>query len=148
MGDIDGTGGSAQILRDTPIRKVVFFEVLGFSGERAAMGVARLGTYLDSPPVSDSLLTPALSPHAPYSTSAEIYRQCVMSGLSVCTHIAETEEELEFLSERYGCVRRLSGSIWYFDSWVEPPATNTCAVYGNVGNLAEEFGLSPLQLPD
>ena len=102
VGDIDGTGGSMQILRDTPIRKVVFFEVLGFSGERAAMGLTRLATYLGAPPASDSLLTFALSPHAPYSTSAEIYRQCVASGLSVCTHIAETKEELEFLSSGTG----------------------------------------------
>ena len=102
VGDIDGTGGSVQVLRDTPIRKVVFCEALGFSGEHAATGLARLTAYLDSPPVSDSLLTPALSPHAPYSTSADIYRQCVVSGLSVCTHIAETEEELEFLSSGTG----------------------------------------------
>ena len=102
VGDIDGTGNSAQILRDTPIRKVVFFEVLGFSGERTATGLARLATYLASPPVPDSLLTPALSPHAPYSTSADIYRECVMSNLPVCTHIAETKEELEFLSRGTG----------------------------------------------
>ena len=102
VGDIDGTGGSAQILRDTPIRKVVFFEALGFSGDSNVTGLARLATYLDSPPVPDSLLTPALSPHAPYSTSADIYRQCVMSDLLVCTHIAETKEELEFLSSGTG----------------------------------------------
>ena len=102
VGDIDGTGESAQILRDTPIRKVVFFEVLGFSGERAAMGLTRLATYVGSPPAPDLLLTPALSPHAPYSTSADIYRQCVMAGLSICTHIAETREELEFLSSGTG----------------------------------------------
>lgn len=102
VGDIDGTGGSAQILRDTPIRKVVFCEVLGFSGDSNATGLARLTAYLGTPPVSDSLLTPALSPHAPYSTSADIYRQCVASGLSVCTHIAETEDELEFLSSGTG----------------------------------------------
>ena len=102
VGDIDGTGGSVQILRDTPIRKVVFFEVLGFSGDSNATGRARLATYLGDLPVSDSLLTPALSPHAPYSTSAEIYRECVASGLSVCTHIAETKEELEFLSSGTG----------------------------------------------
>ena len=102
VGDIDGTGGSAQILRNTPIRKVVFFEVLGFSGERAAMGLTRLAAYLASPPVPDSLLTPALSPHASYSTSADIYRQCVTSDLSVCTHVAETKEELEFLSHGTG----------------------------------------------
>ena len=102
VGDIDGTGGSVQVLRDTPIRKVVFCEALGFFGEHAATGLARLTAYLDSPPVPDSLLTPALSPHAPYSTSADIYRQCVASGLSVCTHIAETKEELEFLSSGTG----------------------------------------------
>ena len=102
VGDIDGTGESMQSLRDTPIRKVVFFEVLGFSGERAAMGVARLAAYLGASLAPDSLLTAALSPHAPYSTSADIYRQCVGSGLSVCTHIAETKEELEFLSSGTG----------------------------------------------
>ena len=102
VGDIDGTGESVQILRDTPIRKMVFFEVLGFSGERASMGLNRLATYLGAPPVPDSLLTSALAPHAPYSTSADIYRQCVASGLSVCAHIAETEEELEFLSSGTG----------------------------------------------
>ena len=102
VGDIDGTGESTQILRDTPIRKVVFFEVLGFSGERAAMGLTRLATYLDALPASDSLLTAALAPHAPYSTSADVYRQCVTSDLSICTHIAETKEELEFLSSGTG----------------------------------------------
>ena len=102
VGDIDGTGESAQVLRDTPIRKMVFFEVLGFSGERAAMGLDRLAAYLASLSVPDSLLTPALSPHAPYSTSADIYRECVMSNLPVCTHIAETKEELEFLSKGTG----------------------------------------------
>lgn len=102
VGDIDGTGESAQILQNTPIRKVVFFEVLGFSGERCAMGLTRLATYLGAPPVPDSLLTPALSPHAPYSTSADIYRQCIMSDLPICTHIAETEDELEFLCSGTG----------------------------------------------
>ena len=102
VGDIDGTGESVQILRDTPIRKVVFFEVLGFSGEHTAKGLSRLAAYLGAPPAPDSLLTSALSPHAPYSTSADIYRQCVASGASVCTHIAETEEELELLSSGTG----------------------------------------------
>ena len=124
VGDIDGTGESVQVLRDTPIRKVVFVEILGFSGERAAMGVARLGTYLDSPPVSDSLLTAALSPHAPYSTSAEIYRQCVASGLSVCTHIAETREELEFLSSGTGAlVSYLEAFGISTAEWVPPQRT-------------------------
>ena len=124
VGDIDGTGGTARILRDTPIRKVVFCEALGFSGEHAATGLARLMRYLDSAPVPDSLLTPALSPHAPYSTSADIYRQCVASGLSVCTHIAETKEELEFLSSGTGAfVEYLEAFGISTAGWHPPQAT-------------------------
>ena len=124
VGDIDGTGESIQVLRDSPIRKVVFFEVLGFSGERAAMGLTRLGTYVDSPPAPDSLLTSALSPHAPYSTSAEIYRQCVASSLSVCTHIAETKEELEFLSSGTGAFQDYLEAFGISTAeWVPPRLT-------------------------
>ena len=124
VGDIDGTGESAQILQDTPIRKVVFFEVLGFSCERAAMGLARLATYLGASLAPDSLLTPALSPHAPYSTSADIYRQCVASGLSVCTHIAETKEELEFLSSGTGAFQDYLEAFGISTAeWVPPQLT-------------------------
>ena len=124
VGDIDGTGESRQILRDTPIRKVVFFEVLGFSGERAAMGLNRLATYLGSPPAPDPLLTEALSPHAPYSTSADIYRQCITSGLSVCTHIAETEDELEFLSSGTGAFQDYLEALGISTAeWVPPELT-------------------------
>jgi cytosine/adenosine deaminase-related metal-dependent hydrolase len=135
VGDIDGTGESVQVLRDTPIRKVVFFEVLGFSGERAAMGFNRLATYLDSPPVSDSLLTPALSPHAPYSTSADIYRECVMSNLPVCTHIAETKEELEFLSRGTGAFLDYLEAFGISTAEWSPPQLTPVQYMGTLGIL-------------
>ena len=135
VGDIDGTGNSAQILRDTPIRKVVFFEVLGFSGERTATGLARLATYLASPPVPDSLLTPALSPHAPYSTSADIYRECVMSNLPVCTHIAETKEELEFLSRGTGAFLDYLEAFGISTAEWSPPQLTPVQYIGTLGIL-------------
>ena len=135
VGDIDGTGGSVQVLRDTPIRKVVFFEVLGFSGESTATGLTRLATYLDSPPVSDSLLTPALSPHAPYSTSADIYRECVASGLSVCTHVAETEEELEFLSSGTGAFLDYLEAFGISTVGWSPPELTPVQYMGTLGIL-------------
>ena len=138
VGDIDGTGGSMQILRDTPIRKVVFFEVLGFSGERAAMGLTRLATYLGAPPASDSLLTFALSPHAPYSTSAEIYRQCVASGLSVCTHIAETKEELEFLSSGTGAFQDYLEAFGISTAGWVPPHLTPVHYMATLGVLRED----------
>jgi cytosine/adenosine deaminase-related metal-dependent hydrolase len=135
VGDIDGTGESMQSLRDTPIRKVVFFEVLGFSGEHAAMGLARLAAYLGASLAPDSLLTAALSPHAPYSTSAEIYRQCVASGLLVCTHIAETREELEFLSSGTGAfVGYLEAFGISTAEWV-PPQRTPVQYMGTLGIL-------------
>jgi cytosine/adenosine deaminase-related metal-dependent hydrolase len=135
VGDIDGTGESVQVLRDTPIRKVVFFEVLGFSGEHAAMGLARLAAYLGASLAPDSLLTAALSPHAPYSTSAEIYRQCVASGLLVCTHIAETREELEFLSSGTGAfVGYLEAFGISTAEWV-PPQRTPVQYMGTLGIL-------------
>ena len=138
VGDIDGTGGSMQILKDTPIRKVVFFEVLGFSGEHAAMGLTRLGAYVDSPPAPDSLLTSALSPHAPYSTSADIYRQCVASGLSVCTHIAETEEELEFLSSGTGAFLDYLEAFGISTAEWIPPQLTPVQYMGTLGVLQKD----------
>ena len=135
VGDIDGTGESMQSLRDTPIRKVVFFEVLGFSGEHAAMGLARLAAYLGTSLAPDSLLTAALSPHAPYSTSAEIYRQCVASNLSVCTHIAETEEELEFLSSGTGAFVDYLEAFGISTAGWNPPQLTPVQYMGTLGIL-------------
>ena len=135
VGDIDGTGESMQSLRDTPIRKVVFFEVLGFSGEHAAMGLARLAAYLGASLAPDSLLTAALSPHAPYSTSAEIYRQCVASNLSVCTHIAETEEELEFLSSGTGAFVDYLEAFGISTAGWNPPQLTPVQYMGTLGIL-------------
>ncbi len=138
VGDIDGTGGSAQILRDTPIRKVVFCEMLGFSGDSNYTGLARLATYLGTPPVSDSLLTPALSPHAPYSTSADIYRQCVASGLSICTHIAETKEELEFLSSGTGAFVGYLEAFGISTAGWHPPQTTPIQYMKTLGVLQKK----------
>jgi cytosine/adenosine deaminase-related metal-dependent hydrolase len=135
VGDIDGTGESMQSLRDTPIRKVVFFEVLGFSGEHAAMGLARLAAYLGASLAPDSLLTAALSPHAPYSTSAEIYRQCVASGLLVCTHIAETREELEFLSSGTGAFVGYLEAFGISTAGWSPPQLTPVQYMGTLGIL-------------
>jgi cytosine/adenosine deaminase-related metal-dependent hydrolase len=61
---------------------------------------------------------PGLSPHAPYSTSTWLYRQsaqlCRRWHLPLATHLAESVEELELLSQRSGpLVRLLQGlGVW------------------------------------
>ena len=52
---------------------------------------------------TDELLSVGLSPHAPYSVSRELYQAaCGFAGesrLPVCTHLAETLDEVEFLTK-------------------------------------------------
>lgn len=106
VGDIHGFGKSARIHRDSPIRTVVFFEATGFSPERTQLGVDRINEYLASSPQPDPLFQLAISPHAPYSTSAKVYRHCLelarSRDLPLCTHLSETKDEIEFLASGTG----------------------------------------------
>ena len=43
-----------------------------------------------------------LAPHAPYTVSAELYRQCAQSGRFVTTHIAESTDEDEMFRQGRG----------------------------------------------
>ena len=80
-------------------------------------------------------MTPALSPHAPYSTSADIYRECVASGLSVCTHVAETEEELEFLSSGTGAFVDYLEAFGISTAGWSPPELTPVQYMGTLGIL-------------
>lgn len=106
VGDIHGFGKSAHIHKNSPVRTVVFFETTGFSPERTQIGVDRINEYLASSPRPDGLFQPAVSPHAPYSTSERLYRHCLglvqSRNLPLCTHLSETKDEIEFLASGTG----------------------------------------------
>lgn len=44
----------------------------------------------------------AVQPHAPYSAGPAVYEAAARSGRPVCTHLAETQEEIDFVSRRQG----------------------------------------------
>ncbi len=52
------------------------------------------------------LIIPAVGPHAPYSTSPDVYRRAhALSeryGVPLLTHVAETQAEIQQIQERYG----------------------------------------------
>lgn len=56
-----------------------------------------------------------VSPHAPYSVSAELFRAVLDLGLPVTTHVAESDDELAYLLRGEGPIAALSE--------VEPPGT-------------------------
>ena len=128
VGDIHGSGQSAQTLKDAPIRKVVFFETTGFSPERSQFGVRRIDSHIETAPEPDSLLTFGVSPHAPYSTADSLYRHCSQLALSrrlpLCTHLSETQAEIEFLASGSGAFADLLTALQIpMEDWTPPNRT-------------------------
>ena len=140
VGDIHGFGKSAQIHKDSLIRTVVFFETTGFSPERAQIGVDRITERLASSPHPDALFQPAVSPHAPYSTSARLYRHCLelaqSRDLPLCTHLSETKEEIEFLASGTGIFADLLNTLGIsMRDWI-PPGCSPVQYLEDIGILA------------
>ncbi len=111
VGDIDSSGSSERALRRTPIRARVYREVLDAGDPtRTALVLARAarphGSRARSPRVH-----PGLSPHAPYTVSPDLLRAAgdlaQRRRWPVCMHWAETEEEIEWLTEGRGPLRAL-----------------------------------------
>ncbi|MDP1560283.1 MAG: amidohydrolase family protein [Pirellulaceae bacterium] len=82
----------------------IFHEVLGLDPERAHASWDWALSCLAEP--RNKRVRVGLSPHAPYSTSTWLYRQCAehgrRHGLPVATHLAESREELQLLTDRSG----------------------------------------------
>lgn len=84
----------------------------------------------------------SLSPHAPYSTAPEVYREaiayCRQRGLPICAHLSETREEAEFLATGTGPFRTLLEHRELWDGSFAPPGCSPV-------QYAESLGLLELQ---
>ena len=104
IADICHNNRSWQTLKQNPLRKVCFAEVTGI-GPAAKGAAGRLERSIEDVE-PDERLSFGLTPHAPYSTSEEIYLQtdemARKRGWLLSTHLAETQEEREFMLEGSG----------------------------------------------
>jgi cytosine/adenosine deaminase-related metal-dependent hydrolase len=123
IGDISAQGLSWPILVESPIRAVVFYELLGLTKVRAQQSWSGACAWITShPPLPNC--RPGLSPHAPYSVRASLFRAATRlaheRGLLVSTHLAETRAELELLSTNGGPFARFLGelAVWDPDGFV------------------------------
>lgn len=146
--DISVKGDCAPALARHGLRGVAALEVLGWSGasaERAMQGVDeiiraqfelerdRLGSDAGAgaDPVAHEGVSFGYSPHAPYSTSAELYQHAMGRAFGegrVCTtHAAESPEEAEFIRAGTGPLRellaRLGVDVAGFAGYGESPLT-------------------------
>jgi cytosine/adenosine deaminase-related metal-dependent hydrolase len=108
LGDITTAGRSWEALVESPVRAVVFTELIGLMRERAMDVSLRAFEWLARVrPQSggEARTRPGLSPHAPYSTAAWVYERATHARLPLATHLAEMPEELELLAARSGRLR-------------------------------------------
>lgn len=86
------------------------------------------------------LCTFSISPHAPYSTAPEVYRDAIVycreRRLPICTHLAETREETEFLARGTGPFRALLEERGLWDGSFTVPGCSPVAYAEALGLLA------------
>jgi len=138
IADITNSGWQVGTLKNSPIRKLIFHEVIGFETSHQEQAIAGFNVKLDNSQL-DSLLTFGISPHAPYSVSADLYGKCVeiakSKNLLLCTHLAETQSEIEFLMSGTGEFRDFLGALGISLKDWQPPQETPVKYMHNLGVL-------------
>ena len=105
VGDITSSGLGWKATKGINLRRVVFEEVIALSPGQACQALRQLNPLLKQTD-PDSLLVHGISPHAPYSVSAELYKRAAALSrrrrMLLATHLAETPDEVSFLSNGTG----------------------------------------------
>lgn len=140
VGDISPTGTSPALLADQPLWAVVFIEVTGVGGARAEENYRNAVELLHQTAEAGDRIRVSLSPHAPYSTSAElihrIHRENSVSDRLTSIHVAESREEVEYLTGQSDAFRELKQRWGYYDPEWRPPGRRPVGYLNEIGCLA------------
>ena len=124
VADISPGGFSWNPIADSPLRGIVFAEVLGLRRMRGIQTNEQAWTWIASLSIGDDepirRLRPGLSPHAPYSTAGWIYERASAGNLPLSTHLAEMPEERQLLETLDGPLRDFLKEIGAWDDEWEP----------------------------
>jgi aminodeoxyfutalosine deaminase len=112
---------------DLGFRSVLFLETIGFKGERAEAIAEEVELILKTHSSNCNL---GIAPHAPYSVSEKLWQRldqlAKKYGCLLSTHLAETEEEVQFIEKGGGPLVDLLKDRKAFDmSWRVPGKTPT-----------------------
>jgi cytosine/adenosine deaminase-related metal-dependent hydrolase len=118
VGDISADGASLIELENSPLRAVVFREVIGLTRGRARQTWREAVRWL-AEHRGNTRCQLGLSPHAPYSIRRGLYRLTAdvsrRWNLAWATHLAETPEERELLQTRSGPLRQFLEELGAWD---------------------------------
>jgi 5-methylthioadenosine/S-adenosylhomocysteine deaminase len=93
--DYSFSGAAALAAAELGLRAVVYLEVFAADPREAERQFER--AYARAASVPCDKLSLGISPHAPYTCSVEVYRWCLSLGIPVGTHLAESDNENEWL---------------------------------------------------
>jgi 5-methylthioadenosine/S-adenosylhomocysteine deaminase len=102
--DYSFSGAAATAAADLGLRAIVYLEVFAVDPDEARQQWVEKRSR-----VSEShLVRIGISPHAPYTCSLDTYRFCLSLGVPVGTHLAESENEREWLRHGAGPLKSIA----------------------------------------
>ncbi len=127
VGDCSFSGAAATACADLGLRGTIYLEVFGENDDPIRDRFEPMRERI-APSLSDEVRL-GISPHAPYTCTVELYRACADLGLPVATHLAESDDETEFL--------RTGGGGWssFAEMLVPPPGTTGIRALAEAGLL-------------
>ena len=117
VGDIGGAYSWVpfETLNGSSLRGISWVEVFGI-GMREEFGLEAIASIRERAlRETGSRMRVGISPHAPHSCSKLVFEAAAHSGLPVCSHLAETVEEIEFCMYRQGPLKDLLIQVGVFD---------------------------------
>jgi len=147
VADIGVGKAAVKQWRDFPIHIMGFLEVLGMSGvrtrprDRSVETAEKLHMAFTSCEdwSAKTLCQLGFSPHAPYSADGQVYQQAMevarQMGRPMCTHLAESREELQFLADGTGPFREFLEKYGLWDGSFEPPGCSPVEYLHRLGVL-------------
>jgi 5-methylthioadenosine/S-adenosylhomocysteine deaminase len=115
VGDCSFSGAAASACAELGLRGTIYLEVFGSDASPVAESFEPMRERLGD---LGERLRIGISPHAPYTCTVELYRACAELGIPVATHLAESDDETEFL--------RTGGGGWQsFADLLVPPLGTT-----------------------
>jgi 5-methylthioadenosine/S-adenosylhomocysteine deaminase len=129
VGDCSYSGSAAVAASELGLRGIVYLEVFGADPDDAIEHFESLEVRV-RPSLSQRVAV-GISPHAPYSVSAEVYRACKELRLPIATHISESDSEVRYLLD--------GGGPWGAIPWlVDPPGTTGTRLLAREGLLGPD----------
>ncbi|HLM32845.1 MAG TPA: amidohydrolase family protein [Gaiellaceae bacterium] len=105
IADASFSGAAAVAASELGLRGIVAIEVFGVEAGRADGARRRI---VELKPALDPRVRLGVSPHAPYSVSTDLYRAAYELELPVVTHLAESQDEVDYLRDGSGPISVVS----------------------------------------